>query len=164
MALRDCPECTKSVSTEAAACPHCGCPLRRGRKKQSYLGPLLLVFAIVSIFAMFYETEDPARKNTHADALRTSSPRCDAQKAGTLVRQFTESGVLHRIETNRSVPRIYVLEPWFRLTIDDKKVIDNALQCDLTNGGANGPTLAAYHDGRNGKELATSDKYGFRME
>lgn len=29
MALKDCPECGKSVSTEAFSCPHCGKPLRR---------------------------------------------------------------------------------------------------------------------------------------
>lgn len=28
MALTKCPECSKEVSTQAAACPHCGCPLK----------------------------------------------------------------------------------------------------------------------------------------
>lgn len=30
MALVDCPECGKQVSTLAASCPHCGFPLPRG--------------------------------------------------------------------------------------------------------------------------------------
>jgi predicted amidophosphoribosyltransferase len=30
MALHDCPECGKSISTHAEACPHCGYPVRRG--------------------------------------------------------------------------------------------------------------------------------------
>lgn len=29
MALMECPECGKQVSTRAAACPHCGFPLSR---------------------------------------------------------------------------------------------------------------------------------------
>ena len=29
MALVDCPECSKQVSTLAVACPHCGFPLSR---------------------------------------------------------------------------------------------------------------------------------------
>ena len=29
MALVDCPECGKQVSTRATACPHCGFPLSR---------------------------------------------------------------------------------------------------------------------------------------
>lgn len=30
MALVDCPECGKQVSTRATACPHCGFPFSRG--------------------------------------------------------------------------------------------------------------------------------------
>ncbi len=32
MALVDCPECGKRVSTLAVACPHCGFPLSRGAR------------------------------------------------------------------------------------------------------------------------------------
>ena len=31
MPLRHCPECGGLLSTEAASCPHCGYPRRRGR-------------------------------------------------------------------------------------------------------------------------------------
>ena len=30
MALINCRECGKSISSEAHACPHCGCPVKRG--------------------------------------------------------------------------------------------------------------------------------------
>jgi len=29
--LIKCKECGKDVSTEAASCPHCGCPLKQGQ-------------------------------------------------------------------------------------------------------------------------------------
>ncbi|MBN1254921.1 MAG: zinc-ribbon domain-containing protein [Deltaproteobacteria bacterium] len=31
MALVHCPECNKAISDKAAACPHCGVPLKKSR-------------------------------------------------------------------------------------------------------------------------------------
>lgn len=161
MAISDCPECNKPVSTEAKACPHCGCPLRAGKKKTSYLGPLLLILFALFIVASYLNDADvdPARKSTVPAA-----PRCDPKRADSVIQQFIQSQVLLKIDATRSVPRIYVLEAWHHLTIDEKKTLDNVVQCYVTHGGANGPTLAMYHDGRSNKEVATSDTYGFRMK
>src|SRR5262245_47915039 len=35
MALTACRECQREVSTEAAACPHCGCPLASATRNDS---------------------------------------------------------------------------------------------------------------------------------
>ncbi len=44
MALIQCPECQKQISEQAAACPHCGFPLREaaraGRWNMNLLDPL----------------------------------------------------------------------------------------------------------------------------
>jgi hypothetical protein len=39
MALIDCPECGKSVSTQAHACPHCGFPVAEKLSPQSAVAP-----------------------------------------------------------------------------------------------------------------------------
>ena len=163
MSLRECPECDKPISTDAKACPQCGCPLSHGRKQQSYFGPLVLVFFVVAALGIFIDR--PLRQT--GDALKESpnlvvGPRCDAKAADALMGKLISAGVLHRLETNREVPRIYILEEWYRLTIDEKHVLDNAIQCQLTRGIGT-PKLYIYHDGRNGKEVATSDQYGFRI-
>lgn len=160
MALRECPECDNPISTAAASCPKCGCPLRAGKRKQSYLGPLLLTLAIVFIFAMFYGQEDPA--------MRTSKPAtsnyCAALNTTQLVQQALNGGILHRVDGKAEVSRVYVLEPWARLTIDEKKGLDVMLKCAVTNGSPTDRTIVVYHDGRTGKELATSNRYGFTVE
>jgi hypothetical protein len=42
MALIDCPECEKKISDKAAACPHCGYPLRETRTSRElpFMAPL----------------------------------------------------------------------------------------------------------------------------
>lgn len=166
MALRECPECQNPISTAADACPHCGCPLRDGNKKKSYLAELLLVFALVVIVVGFYGTEDPNLKQGRAAGLQNSvsGPRCDVKKAAEIIGKFIAGGLLLKVEPQATVSHIYVLEPWRALTIDDKRTTDNAIQCYLTNGAAIGDTMAIYKDGRTGKDVATSDRYGFKME
>lgn len=164
MALRECPECTQSISTAATACPQCGCPLRAGEKKRSYLGPLLLI--LVSLWGVslvgnrLYESPSQNRR----DASTSQPPRCDADKASQLVQRAVDSGVFHRIEGTSEFSHVYILEPWRQLTIDDKKLLDNVVQCTVTNGGGKGPAIVVYHDGHSGKELATSNRFGFTMD
>lgn len=160
MALRECPECSNPISTAATSCPKCGCPLRSGKRKQSYLGPLLLTFAIVAVFAMFYGQEDPAKRASKATPVNT----CATIKFQHIVQQALDGGILHRVEGKPEVSRVYVLEPWARLTIDEKKGLDAMLKCTVTQGAPTDRTIVVYHDGRTGKELATSNRYGFTVE
>lgn len=158
MALRDCHECRKPISTEAPACPHCGCPLKSGKKKHSYLGVLLMILAGLIVIATFTD------RGTTASKPSSTMPRCDADAAKEVVQQALNGGILHRVEGKPEVSRVYILEPWYHLTIDDKKLLDNVVQCMVTNGAPNGKTIVVYHDGRTGKELATSNRFGFEME
>lgn len=160
MALRECPECGNPISTAATACPKCGCPLRAGKRKQSYLGPLLLTLAILVVFATFYGQEDPAMKHRKPVA----ASRCDTVAMKRLVQQALDNGILHRVDGKPEVSRVYVLEPWTRLTIDEKKGLDAMLKCTVTQGTPNDGTIVVYHDGKTGKELATSNRYGFTVE
>ena len=164
MALHECPECDKSVSSEAQTCPHCGCPLRSGKKRQSWLGPLLLIFFVVC--ALGIAVDAPTKKfgdGFSSSASTTPTARCNASQADALMGKLISAGVLLKLESTRQVPRIYVLEAWHRLTIDEKRTFDNAIQCHLMRGVGQ-PVLAVYHDGRTGKEVAESGPYGFSIK
>lgn len=54
MALRECKECGRSVSTTAPACPHCGAadPTGEIRQKTNIVAAWVLVAAL-TIFALF---------------------------------------------------------------------------------------------------------------
>lgn len=156
MALRDCPECRQPVSSAAVACPHCGHPLQRPQRR-GVRRELLLVLVIVAVFAMFYGQEDP-------DSKHTPTTHCDVTTAERLVQQAITGGILHRIESQTPVSRVYILAPWTRLTIDEKRGLDGMLKCTVTHGTPNDQTIVVYHDGHTGKELATSNAYGFTVE
>ncbi len=162
MALRECPECDKSVSTSATTCPHRGCPLSRGKKRQSFLGPLLLIFCIIAALGIALNPSAP-KTVTSSGSAAPQIPRCNATQADALMGKFISAGVILRMESTRQVPRIYVLEAWQLLTIDEKRALDNAIQCHLMRGiGA--PVLAVYHDGRTGKEVTETGPYGFGVK
>ncbi len=160
MALRECPACTKPVSTEAIACPQCGHPLRQARKRPVVRRELLLVLGIVIVFAMFYGREEPGKEKPKP----TMANYCATVNTKQLIQQALDNGILHRVDGKPDVSRVYVLEPWTRLTIDEKKGPDVMLKCTVTQGTPNDGTIVVYHDGRTGKELATSNRYGFTVE
>jgi hypothetical protein len=52
MALIDCPECAKSISDQAFACPSCGYPLRENRRQTfSFFSPLAELAGMAGEFA-----------------------------------------------------------------------------------------------------------------
>lgn len=71
MALRDCPECRQPISSAAGTCPHCGHPLQPRPARRGVRRELLLVLAIVAVFALLYGQEDPDKKT------QTTATRCD---------------------------------------------------------------------------------------
>ena len=83
MALASCRECGKEVSTEAAACPHCGAPLRRaGTSPWTVIGWVivsLIGFWLVSGFVQGYRdglraaTASPSRPS---EIVSTPQPVC----------------------------------------------------------------------------------------
>lgn len=158
MALRDCPECRQPISSAAGTCPHCGYPLQPRPARRGVRRELLLVLALVVVFAMFYGQEDPDKKT------QTTATRCDTITATRLVQQALDGGILHRVDGKPAVSRVYVLEPWQHLTVDEKRGLDTMLKCTVTHGAPNDRTIVVYHDGHTGKEVATSNAYGFTME
>lgn len=159
MALRDCPECSKPVSSSAVACPHCGHPLQQRPTKRGRGRELLLVLAVVVVFAMFVGREEPgSKKQTAAVA------HCDAVDANKLVQQALDGGILHRVTWRSDVARVYVREPWAGLTINEKKALDVILKCTASPDTPREDAIVVYHDSKSGKELATSNRYAFTMD
>jgi hypothetical protein len=53
LALTQCPECQKEISTAAAACPHCGAPGPKAvakRQSRSAFGKFILVVVLLGFF------------------------------------------------------------------------------------------------------------------
>lgn len=121
---------------------------------------LWLVLGLMAVFALFYGRDDPGKRPPE-NALAS---RCDTVTMTRLVQQALDGGILHRVDGKPEVSRVYVLEPWTRLTIDEKKGLDAMLKCTVTQGAPNDRTIVVYHDGRTGKELATSNRNGFTVE
>lgn len=162
MAIKNCPECGQSISTAARTCPHCGYPLRNGRKPRSAIGTVLLGLVIVLGLASIIQQPSkhiPAGFENSPNAV--PGPRCNATGADQLVAK-AGSAIIHRIDRQGSIPRIYVTPGWQELTIDEKRTFDGVLQCSLTRGLGDS-LLLAYHDHRTGKEIAESDRFGLRI-
>lgn len=158
MAIGECPECKKPVSTGATTCPHCGYKIPRSRG--CLVASLAVVTVVCTLIVIGSITKSPSPP---ADKQPAGPPRCDADNARQVVQQAVTAGIVHRVTTGGEVSRVYVLEPWNQLTLDAKKALDTVVQCDVTNGMPKGPTIVVYHDARNDKKLARSSPYGFEL-
>ena len=55
MALKECKECGKEVSSKAAACPHCGNPMKKAKSEATQLGCGTVI--VVCLFGWFAYTQ-----------------------------------------------------------------------------------------------------------
>lgn len=157
MSIRNCPECSQPVSTAARTCPHCGCPLRNGRKPRSVLGPILLgLLVTMGLASLLNGPLNSSPKSNLQNAQH--GPRCNAAQADQIVKKAIEAHLIYRIQPG-SVAKIYIMPAWRALPLDDKQVFDNAIQCYLTRGEAD-PVIASYLDYQSGHEVADTSQYG----
>lgn len=174
MALRDCADCGKQVSTHAAACPHCGCPQHRAVKSKSnwYLSVLLLLMLSAGLLNMVVDTSGRPRlggdgkpiNNIELGAQKVdAAPRCDAVAADRFIKKSMEAQIFYRLDSRASLPKIYVMPQWYTLAVDDKRALDNAVQCHLMRGVGK-PVLASYLDYQSGREVADTGEYGFTLK
>lgn len=159
MAIGECPECKKAVSTGASTCPHCGYAPRGclARVVIAILAMIILLGALAVVGSLTTPPEQPAPKPP------AGQPICDAVKAEQAIQQGMAANIIHHIDKKKEVSRVYVLEPWNQLTLDTKRAMDTVVQCYVTNGMPNGRSIIVYHDARNDKKLARSSAYGFEL-
>ncbi len=50
MALINCPECKKEISSHSNKCPHCGCPSEESKKEK--IGALLALGALIGLIIL----------------------------------------------------------------------------------------------------------------
>ncbi|HOD84518.1 MAG TPA: hypothetical protein PKG77_24110 [Phycisphaerae bacterium] len=98
----------------------------------------------------------------------SSKPRPPADPAKqaerlAFVQKMVDLGAVHAFEPDLTVPRLYVKEPFYRLTIDQKqKLVSIAFAYCHDAGGA---TLMTVHDYQTGKEIGNvADWHAFEMK
>lgn len=162
MALFQCPECRKDVSSTAAGCPHCGYALIRPKTKRASAGcGFWLLLGAGGLFVLYLI-------GSNVGPTSPSKPGkmfgCGVYEADDLVEQMKKNGFFYKIEKSGGFPRIYVNDSWYLVPIDQKRLFDTILQCHVTRGRGD-PLLGVYRDHRTGKEVATTGgAYGFEMK
>lgn len=164
MALVQCPECGKDVSSEAVGCPHCGYALVRPKKNGKAGCGFWILLGVIGIFFGLFILYSIGN-NMQSERATKMRAACDPVKADVFVRHMLEDvGALYKIEERGGFPRIYVKDIWYRLSIDVKTSHDAILQCHFTRGIGD-PILGVYRDYRSGKEVATTGgASGFEMK
>lgn len=152
MALVQCSECDKEVSSNAMTCPHCGFTLKKGN---GCLGWLIGIPMVVLLLGLLH---DMGGKSSSS-----SVKPCDFYRADDLVKIMLKEGVFSRIDEGDGFPRIYVSEAWYHVPFEQKVKLDAILQCHFGRGA--GDKLGSYRDYRSGKEVATTGGgLGFKMD
>ncbi len=75
MALIQCTECGKEISSKADKCPHCGCPIAAKALKNSNYTRLVILLALLGLVGYFALTRTIGTENTNKlVAVATRSP------------------------------------------------------------------------------------------
>lgn len=126
MALKNCRECGKQISTEAGACPNCGAPNKSASSAKKKTSPVTMLIALLLfgglIISMFSDmsADGPAATATPAAATIDKSPGAQ-QKRKKLIEQLQQQGFFGDISC-RSSGATAIIEPGFyALDFKDKE-------------------------------------------
>lgn len=72
MSTIKCPDCGRTVSTDAASCPHCGCPSSSIKSKSSFRSCIGFIICIALIILAYVSRKDED-KTQHAETERHKS-------------------------------------------------------------------------------------------
>lgn len=120
-----------------------------------------LILLIILVFVLFGKLAGPPERDAGALQNAVPGPRCNPTGADKIIAS-AGSAIIHRIDRRSSTPLIYVKAAWHDLTFDEKQTFDGILQCSLTRGIGES-LIISYHDYKTGKEIAESNRYGFRI-
>lgn len=87
MAMTKCRECGREISTEAAACPHCGAPTGRAAKRHSGCAIVIAAALLALVYAMLsgYCSRPPDEEAAAADTTFTAPPAPARQLAAKVI-------------------------------------------------------------------------------
>ena len=163
MALVECQECGKEISSEAVSCPQCGYPLTVSIEKRApvgwgfriLFGGLVLIAGLLILYSLGNNTMKPERSKEFRAA-------CDPVKADGLVQQMIAGGFFHKMYERDDFLHIVVKEDWYHVPMEEKRMFDLLLQCHFTRGDED-VMEGAYRDYRSDKTVAYTGGAGFRM-
>ncbi len=102
MALIECPECSNQVSSHAASCPKCGCPIKSPQRahaksttKSSSTGAAWVIIAVFTLLAIaFFSTADLPPK-----ALSANQPQSGISEGGEFIIPSDSHATYEQIDT-----------------------------------------------------------------
>jgi predicted nucleic acid-binding Zn ribbon protein len=142
MALVTCQECGKDVSSEAAACPHCGYSRKpQVKKKKRFRWSVILITVILALLAVMML----GKIGEHAPAEMTESEKkANAKFAIEANKRFEEcrawlkkdqlSGLIYDLEWKRAMPKVVVGSTFYSIPIDEKQGLADRVNCFLNAG------------------------------
>ncbi len=152
MALQQCPECGREISTKAGACPHCGNPgagvAGSGQpakpKKRRWLIKGLLIF-VGFLFLMSaisnYSTKGAAVKNGSSSAQRVASeadPKKEQrfEECRSKLKKAQKLDLLHDLDwkSGSVKPRVVVGPTFYRADFSAKQAFAKTVNCFLMGG------------------------------
>lgn len=165
MALKPCRECGTGVSPEARTCPKCGVP----KPVRSGPSPLLLI-GILAVAWFAYkgtvgkEATPPAGASASVrPAVRGGTDHASQAKRMDTIRELTRLGVFHRLDHQRTVPRLYVGPTWYTVPFEQKQSFAGLVSayCIVENPNCN---LVVLHDWNTGKEIGDMSSWGLKLK
>jgi len=120
MALKNCKECGKEVSTKADICPHCGA---KNKPMEIGLGSLVLIGMLIwFVFALMEDTPPTQTAKQAPPALVNLKKDPETQKRRKkLIQKLIGQGVFYKVESPAFLPHAYVGNTFYSLAFDDKE-------------------------------------------
>jgi len=88
---------------------------------------------------------------------------CNGPRLDEVTQMLWQSGTVTKVDSNRSVPRIYVGGAWYGLTVDQKKGAAYALICQAYNKRVPTDVVVVFHDSYSGAKIAEFGALGLRI-
>lgn len=154
MAMTTCKECSKQVSTEAKACPHCGAGAAARKKAKGGIGKWLLIVFAIGVVVAVLPKQDKAKASASPSAPQRAqatpvpnTPKkvevtateekkvdevTDQQRAALAALKAQSEGLNQRIAAAGAEQR----KSWDAQTVEDAKLLRGCLEhqgCDMSN-------------------------------
>ena len=141
MAMTTCKECSKQVSTEAKACPHCGTSAPAKKKAKGGIGKWLLIVFAIGVVAAILPKQDKATPVASAPPKAPTVRAVEVPKAPAPIEEKLTEGQQKALdEVRASTARLAKLsadarEQWDAETKEDAKLLRGCLEHQVCDSG-----------------------------
>jgi len=164
MALVNCPECGREISSAAKTCPLCGSPNRQPMSK----GNKILVGIAVGVGLLAAGVDSIEKRNARpppvaaapspapvptAEARAVSDARLESCRTKLKAAQALD--LLHNMTFDGGKPKVWVGRTWDRLPIEAKTDFAQNAACFFLAGQSGEAITYPIFDGMTGKQIAT---------